>query len=300
MRPALAFALLLGCGAAQPVTERAEAKQALSAPCGTLSAPGDHLRTLTSGGRSRAFTVHVPPGYRSQPTPLLFDFHGATMTRDDERRLTGILTSADERTFLAVHAQGVNNGWNAGLCCGNMFDVDDVGFVRDLVATLSQDYCVDAKRIYATGFSNGGFLSHRLACELSGTFAAIAPVGGVMGISPCTPTRPVSVFQFHGVTDASIPYNGNATLPSVMKTMTDWAARNGCSATSVEGYRQGGAHCESWPGCRAGSEVSLCTLDALGHRWPAGTQGAAGGSAESYELDATWLMLDFFFRHPMP
>src|SRR5262249_57738455 len=103
---------------------------------------------------------------------------------------------------------------NAGAGCGEggMNMVDDVGFVGAILDKLQADVCVDTGRIYATGMSNGGFLSHRLACELSNRIAAVAPVAGVLGVPTCTPARPISVMHFHGTSDQLVPYNGNPQM----------------------------------------------------------------------------------------
>jgi polyhydroxybutyrate depolymerase len=149
--------------------------------------------------------------------------------------------------------------------------------------------------------SNGGFLSHRLACELSDRIAAIAPVAGVLGIPTCAPRRPVPVFHFHGTLDALVPYNGGGALNfnSVADTMRGWAQRDGCGPTPAEFLRRGIVRCDRWSGCRLGSEVQLCTVDGGGHTWPGAFPIPLFG-VTAREVSASELMLDFFERHPMP
>ena len=100
--------------------------------------------------------------------------------------------------------------WNGGNCCGyaQWNKVDDVGFTRALLDDLAKVVNVDAKRVFATGISNGGIMCYRLASELSDRIAAIAPVAGTMGTKTCNPKRPVSVMHFHGTDDKFLPFKG--------------------------------------------------------------------------------------------
>jgi polyhydroxybutyrate depolymerase len=162
--------------------------------------------------------------------------------------------------------------------------------------------CVDQKRIYATGMSNGGFMSHRLGCERANRFAAIAPVAGVLGIPPgsCTPSRPMPIIHFHGTADTLEPYDGGGTsgFPSVAQTISGWSTRNGCSAAPTQTFSNGAAHCESTLDCTSGVEVVLCTIDGMGHCWP-GQSFCPFGNA-STEISANQAMWEFFQRFALP
>ena len=149
--------------------------------------------------------------------------------------------------------------------------------------------------------SNGGFLSHRIACELSARVAAVAPVAGVLAIPTCNPTRPMSVFQFHGTLDGLVAYNGNPTMgfPSVAQTMSGWATRSGCSTTARQTAKKGDVTCVTYDKCKLGAEVSLCTVDGGGHTWPGGTPVPSLGYTTN-DIVATDAMWDFFVRHPLP
>jgi polyhydroxybutyrate depolymerase len=208
---------------------------------------------------------------------------------------------ADQKGFVVAFPDGISGSWNAGVCCGIAAGtgVDDVGFVSDLVDRLLAEYCVDPKRVFATGFSNGGFLSHRLACELPNKIAAVASVSGVMGIQKCAPPRAVPVLQIHGTSDPIVPYNGNALLgyPSVDATMSGWVSRNGCGSKS-EVSRAGSTHCDGWSGCRDGGDVELCTVEGGDHGWPGGgTLWTDAGPPAGFV--ASTAIVDFFDRHPM-
>ncbi|HET6611635.1 MAG TPA: PHB depolymerase family esterase [Kofleriaceae bacterium] len=267
---------------------------------GLLPQPADNVWTLEVDGRERSFRVHVPATYDpAVRTPLVLNFHGFTSNAAQQELLTLMPIKADDAGFITVAADGVGASWNAGACCGQAVveDIDDVGFVTAMLDELEASLCIDPARVYATGFSNGGFLSHRLACELSTRIAAVAPVSGVLGIDTCAPSRPVPVLQFHGTADPVVPYGGNPVLgfESVATTIGGWVERNGCDATAEVYYENGDVTCERYSGCDAGATVALCTIDGGVHTWPGGTLPPA-----TTNISATDAMWDFFIAHPMP
>jgi polyhydroxybutyrate depolymerase len=233
---------------------------------------------------------------------VVFDFHGYAMSGIWQEALSRLPAKSDAAGFIAVHANGTGAllGWNAGSCCGTAaaIGIDDIGFVDAMLAELDTRLCVDPKRIYATGFSNGGFLSHRLGCERASVFAAIAPVAGVMGVTPCTPSRPMPVMQIHGTGDAVIPYAGNLTFEPVVTTIAGWVSRNRCNAAPVEIFHQGDVRCTATRGCHGDAEVILCTITGGGHTWPGG--GFLPVGHQTTDLAATDAMWDFFVAHPLP
>ncbi len=263
-------------------------------------APGDATLHLDFGGMTRTYKVHVPPSYDgSVPVPLVLNFHGYTSTADQEIALTHMNDQSDTSGFIVVYPEGVLNSWNAGVCCGTAasMDLDDVGLARAIVSAMESRACVDPHRVYATGMSNGGFLSHRIGCEAADLFAAIAPVAGVLGIpdADCTPSRPVPVMDFHGTADPIVPWGGSAGLgfPSVPDTIAGWARRDGCTGTPHTTFDHGDTHCETYDACDGGVEVTLCTVEGGGHWWP-------GGILTHNGIDATSAMWDFFTRYRLP
>jgi polyhydroxybutyrate depolymerase len=276
----------------------------LADPCapGSPRPPTDETRTLTWQGRERSFRVHVPTGYQGLPTPLVFNFHGFGSDAWQQEIFSKMTGKADAAGFIVVYPNGTGfpRGWNGGTCCGNTQDVDDVGFVGAMIDDLSRSLCVDPKRVYATGMSNGGFLSHRLACELADRIAAVGPVAGVMGVSPCTPARPISVMHFHGTADTIVPYDGGGLLnfASVADTIAGWVVRNGCTAPAEESFARGDSRCETYRACQAGAEVTLCTVDGGGHTWPGGTPVPTLGHT-TQDLIANDAMWEFFAAHPL-
>jgi polyhydroxybutyrate depolymerase len=160
---------------------------------------------------------------------------------------------------------------------------------------------VDRARVFSAGFSNGGFLSYRLACELGDRIAAIGPVSGVDGTEGCPATRPVPVLHFHGTADAVVPYAGGGLFgfPGAQASVDGWIARNGCAAGPEESFSNGEVRCASWTACAAGADVTFCTIDGGGHQWPGG-EGLPGGGHTTTDIDASEALLTFFEAHPLP
>jgi polyhydroxybutyrate depolymerase len=128
------------------------------APAHAAFPTGNSTQTLESGGRMRSYLVHVPASYDgSTAVPLVLDFHGLGSNAVQQRAISGMVAISDREGFLLVHPDGIDNAWNAGMCCSTA--TDDVEFVRALVATVSSQANVEASRVYATGLSNGGAMS---------------------------------------------------------------------------------------------------------------------------------------------
>ncbi len=261
-------------------------------PCsggGTLK-PGDTTVMLTHGGAARSFIVHVPPGYDgSRPVPLVLDIHGLTSNGAQQELVSGWRQKSDATGFMVVYPNGLGNSWNGGaLCCGRsqQTGVDDVGFLRAVVAHMAANACIDRKRVYATGISNGGAMSHLLACRAADLFAAAAPVSMGNGAQPCQPSRPLSVIMFRGTTDPLVPYAGGM-FPGAQADFDQWSQLNQCTAAPQTTH----GVCSTRAHCAGDVEVTLCTIDA-GHVLyaQAATQGAP-------VPDVVW---EAFQRHTLP
>lgn len=279
---------------------------------GKTGGSGDLTLFLTSGGYARDSLLHVPASYDpTKGTMLVVNYHGYTSNAAEEVALTGMSTVADDRGFIVAYPDGLGGGWNAGDCCTETQppNVDDVQFTKDLLALIGSEYCLDPARIYATGMSNGGFMSHRLACAMADTFAAVAPVAGVLGIDPsdCTPSRPIPIEDFHGTADPVVPYDGGPALEllppivfrSVPSTMAFWQSTDVCLGDATVTYQNGTATCNRWSDCNGGADVELCTLVGEGHQWPGGLP-VPGLGPSTDDVYATTRMIDFFVAHPMP
>jgi polyhydroxybutyrate depolymerase len=252
---------------------------------------GDLTLTLGSDAAARTYLLHVPESYTgAAPAMLVLSFHGFSSDGPQQAAVSGMSGVADERGFLAAYPNGLNHAWNGGTCCPGAA-ADDVQFARDLVAAISESYCVDPKRIFATGISNGGLFTDRMGCDAADLVAAIAPVAAGIGVS-CTPSRPVPVLAFGGSADPFVPF-------AIQQAQaTEWTQLDGCSETSTQVYAQGDATCVEWSECNAGAAVRFCTIDGGGHTWPGGVPIPFGKT--STDIDATREMVTFFEAHPMP
>lgn len=301
-----------GGAAEPPVPER-------TACTGLTVKPGTYDWTVRHEGRIRGYRVHVPPGYdATRPTPAVLAFHGFGSSEVKMEALTGLSSLADAEGFVAVYPRALSpreitdaatqdspRSWNAGGCCFPARDaVDDVGFVDALLADLDTRVCVDTRRTFAMGFSNGGYFTYRLACERASRFAAVAPVSGPEGVRSCTPSRPVPVLHFHGTDDDLIYYAGGANLgrygdryPGAEETVRRWAKRNKCGDTAVQTYQRGDSTCTAFTGCTPESAtVSLCTVQGGRHAWP----GYPTFNNGTLNLDATREAWRFFKERPRP
>lgn len=243
--------------------------------CGLLLASTPALATLPIGlsvdltllhdGETRSYDVLRPGSTVGlQPRPLVVDIHGFSSNGDQQRSLSGWQTIAENEAFLVAWPDGLDSSWNGGTCCGTSManDVDDVGFIRAMVAAISAEANVDPGRIYVTGLSNGGAMSHRLACEAADLFAAAAPMAFPVPYADfaaqCLPGESIPVLTFMGLTDVLVSYAGAA--PS----FAGWRDKNGCDSTgapveTTETY--GGSDCAIDTSCtETGVEVGLCSV----------------------------------------
>lgn len=258
--------------------------------CGASSMlkPGNSSGSLMVGSVKRDYLLHVPSNYNgSAPVPLVVDFHPLMMDAAYQRSNSGYSQLSDKEGFIVAYPDGVNPAWNVGPCCTKDRNVDDVGFAKALVAKLIGQACIDAKRVYAVGYSNGGGMSHHVACNAADVFAAVAPAAFDLLVEeeqPCKPSRPISVKSFRSTNDTIVPYGGGASNPptallgyslgtihfrGAVGTFMHWSELNKCTGTATE---SGG--CKTYSQCAAGVEVSLCT-SAAGHSTGPADQGWA-------------------------
>lgn len=258
----------------------------------------------------RSYKVHVPTGYDcTQPAPLLVCLHGFQQTGvmfcvngTAGENVGSFVEKSDEEGFVLLiptgdTAPGPDSAWNDGALTQG--DTDDVALMRALVAEVSSHVNIDPDRIYATGFSNGGFMSLSLACNAADIFSAVAAAAGGI-FSACAPSEPVSVLTIHGVDDPTIPY-----AQAFQPTLTAAAAANDCDTTtelaSVPTFTGEETTCETYTGCPAGVSVTGCSVASGGHVWFGDpTCGTGAGpetcdnpmvgtnSTDIYNTDAVW------------
>lgn len=238
--------------------------------------PGDTTGSIDAGGTRRTYTLHVPPNYTgTTAVPLLIDMHGLFGNAQGQLRGSGTAAVADREGFIVAYPDGIDNAWNVGPCCTFDRGVDDVGFMRALVDTVKMQACIDSSRVYATGVSMGGGMSHYLACEAAETFAAVAPAAfDLLEENTCMPARPIAVLSSRGTADNIVPYSGGASTPpngvqttihfrGAEGTFKEWARINGCTGEPSASYDE----CQSYTQCTGEVEVTLCTKQGGGHTY---------------------------------
>jgi polyhydroxybutyrate depolymerase len=299
-----AFALLAACSASkhsQPATPpdpdaSIDSTVVTGTTCSGSAQPLDADWMIDVGGTQRLAHVHVPASYDpTKPTPVVIDLHGRTSNGTQQAWLSHMVTKSDAAGFIVVHPESSTSptSWNSGAgCCDPAYSnhVDDVGFMNNLLDQLEAKLCVDADRVYTTGLSNGGYLSHTLACDLSDRIAAIGSVAGLLQVDQCNATRAMPVFDVHGDNDPIVSYSW------VPQTIDFWTQHNGCT-TMTTTYQNGNATCVTHGGCTSGADVVLCTIAGGGHQWPGGEALPFLG-LKSDDLNATDAQWEFFVAHP--
>lgn len=241
--------------------------------------------TITFDGLRRACIIYVPPIYNpSVPTPLVVNIHGYSSNPGEQYFYSGLSSVADTANFIIIYPEGTPSPVTGLLVFNSGFGgtVNDVGYINALIDTVRGRYNIDDDRIYSTGMSNGGFMSHVLACERSDRFAAIASVTGSMTRayrSSCNPANAVPVLQIHGTADGTVPYLGTTGVGSFMPVETlvaDWATRNGCGPSANGFVAQPNTNLTdgtTWERMdyqqgRGGAETILYKINNGGHTWP--------------------------------
>jgi polyhydroxybutyrate depolymerase len=266
-------------------------------------------------GETRRYFLYMPQSARvGRPAPLVLVFHGGGGQASGIAPHTGFSRLAQREGFVVAYPQGLNGRWNDGRGIAGATH-DDVGFIRALLDTLDREIGIDARRVYATGISNGAMFSYRLACDLPGVFAAVAPVAGAMPAdltAGCETTAPVSVIAFQGTADPLMPYEGGGValrrgrVLSAERSVAFWGKVAGCApsptrAAALDEVMDGTrVRLSTYPGCQESRAVELYTIEGGGHTWPSGPAAARRVGRVSREIDATETIWEFFVRHPRP
>lgn len=316
------FSLLIAamtCGAVACRTQQA------SAPLPTIATPvvstqgGDQYFSLTTAdGRVRTYMVHLPRGYDPKNTyPVMVVLHGGGGNSQNIADMSQMSPVADANGFIVVYPEGATREhglglptWNAGTCCAYaaQANIDDVGFIRHVVAQVSATYQADRARIFVAGMSNGAMMAQRLACEAADLFAGAASVAGALQIPTCTPARPIPILLIHGTADESVPYNGGTghttvtrdyAFPAVEQLLRDWAARNGCSGqpatTVVPPLVDDGITIDDIAYQTCAAPVALYRINGGAHAWPGGRPGARQEAARPTQaFNASEAIWNFF------
>jgi polyhydroxybutyrate depolymerase len=304
--------------------QRQQAKAEPAAPSpevqAALTKPGDYRFSFQHNGLTRTYRVHLPANYKPAiAVPLLFALHGGGGNMDfqaDDAKY-GLISKSEHEGFVVVFPNGYSKlpsgklaSWNAGNCCAVARDeqVDDVGFIREVLTRVTLQVSVDYKRIYVTGMSNGAMMAYRLACEMSEVFSGIAAVAGTDNTVSCEPGMPVSVLHIHAKNDRHVLFNGGAgpdsvkaslvtNYVSVADTIVKWTKLNACALPPKRTLSNPAVFCQVYAPCAEGSEVQLCVTETGGHSWP-GVEKLRGTEPPSQAISAVDVMWDFFNRQP--
>lgn len=231
---------------------------------GKPGAPGTTTRTYAG----RSYIVHVPPmASPNTPLPVMFVFHGSNGTGAQMEAGTGFDILADQVGIVTVYPDGQagSSPWNVGrnVCPpGNFVSTthDDIDYVEHMLQAVEADQCVDTRRVFATGFSMGGYFSNELGCRIGrSAIRAIAPHSGGTHGGEC-PGAPLPVLLLHGDSDSLINYQCGTSARD------RWLDRNGC-ASDYDRVPVTGGHCDFYRGCPADAPVVMCTFQGLDHAW---------------------------------
>jgi len=263
--------------------------------------------SITHDEIQRDYILYIPANYTgNSPVPLILNFHGYGYTADYQMEYGDFRSIADSSGFLIVHPQGTlyqgitywNVGWFAGCT------IDDIGFTEALIDSLSLEFNIDSMMVYSTGFSNGGFMSFLLACQLSDRIAAIASVAGSMSpetLSNSNPQHPTPILQMHGTSDNVVPYNGVWWSEPIEDVIQYWIGYNNCNATPTitelpDNDPNDGSTVELIVYDEGDNGVSVEHYKVIGggHTWP-GTP--YGGTGTNYDINASEEIWNFFSRY---
>ena len=200
-------------------------------------------------GVARTYRISVPKNLSGSPK-MIFAFHGLGGNGKQMAYFSALHNSTGNNTIVVYpdstksSQSDIQPGWNAEFCCGSGWvnKVDDVGYIKALVASLSSKYNVNPDKIYATGFSNGGMFIQRIATEQPDLFAGYVSVSGNIGTegNELRPTKPVAIMHIHGDQDKTVPFNGGpgGSDPQFMwgnfdKTLKAWEKPNNCSEAII-------------------------------------------------------------------
>ncbi len=270
-------------------------------------------------GRNRTYNIFVPEN-NGEELPLIFVLHGGGGNANNAEKMSEMTDRAREKKFIVVYPNGTGKlpnsllTWNAFSCCGYAREnnIDDVKFFSELIEEIENNYNVNEKMIYSTGLSNGGFMSYKLACELSDKFAAVSSVAGAMG-EPCNPSESISIISFHGTEDEHVTYDGGTPTQNVDNRTPDksveyainfWTQHNSCNLNSqteiIDNLDDGMKVVHDTYSCQNNIAVELYTIEGQGHAWPGGKDGLYYGNTDTptQEISATDLIVDFFLSHP--
>jgi polyhydroxybutyrate depolymerase len=243
---------------------------------------------------NRSYRLHIPSSYSGETMPLVIALHGRGMPAWLMELNSGWSRKADKEHFIVAYPNGVKDidggqqSFNAGFCCGSAMEEghDDVGFVKAVIADVENQYSVDPKRIYVTGFSNGAMLAYKFAEEETDMVAAVGIVSGALSLedgsaSLAVPKTVVPIIMMHGKNDETIPYGGghgknnDISFSSFKDAVVFWVNNNKCELIPKKDLLNGVVFSkEVYTNCQKDADVVAITINDGTHAWFGGLQEA--------------------------
>lgn len=282
--------------------------------------PGDYARSLQSGDLDRTYSLHVPVGWTAgSKSPLVLAFHGLQSGPANLRAVSGLDAVADELGVVVAYPAAARGDWNTEcLDCGSdavIDQVDDLGFVSDLIDRLDADVGIDRRRVYAIGISNGALFVHYLACVARDRIAAAASVAATLIAPESVPacgSGGLPVAFYLGSDDTFFPPQGrlagndlvHVRLLSIQESIDSWVARDGCAGapavTELPDTEDDGTTVTRtrYTPCTGAGEVLYYAIQGGGHTWPGSATGGGGAVGRiSREISASETAVRFFLDH---
>lgn len=239
----------------------------------------------------REYIVHLPTGYTGQEQlPIIIFLHGGSGSAQSAMGFTLMNSISNLEGFLVAYPQGIGPvdgggfSWADGRgTSADALNIDDVGFVDKLIDSLSITYPIDSNRIYLSGFSNGGFMTQRIACEMPERFAAMASLGASMSLelaANCAPEKAIPMFIINGTADQFVPFNGgpSGVVGPIIPTfdLVDfWKNNNGCTTIldslelpDLDPSEESTITSFGFTNCACEADVQLYRVNNGGHTWP--------------------------------
>ncbi len=282
---------------------------------GAETASGAVLYNLRSGGIRRWYRVHYPPTFQDDvPTAVVLGFHGGGGNARQFMDQSGLNVASDLHGFVVVYPEGTGvlggwplftlETWNSGDCCGYAAanNIDDVLFTRDLLQDLGQRMTIDADAVFATGHSNGGMMSYRLALQAPDLFAAVAPNAACKDLA-MQPQLPIPLIAFHGKLDCNIPSQGGIGCGpsgtykrSQEDSLRPFLRVNRAQVPTQPAERRGQALRYEADAPQTGADVHYWWMRDHGHAWP-GHGSALPGEPCNDDIDINEEIWVFFDAH---
>lgn len=293
---------------------------------------GTSEETVETSQGLRSYRLHIPPSYTgSDAVPLVLNFHGLTLDATFQEDYSAFSARADQPDggFIVAYLEGVvttgiaDTHFNAWQLAGP--EPDDVAVVDELLDALLLELCIDENRVYSTGYSNGAWMSVRLACSLSDRVAAIGTVAGLYypplaldlnASEDCSTQKAMPIIAFHGTSDAIVLFEGGPVggLPGIFEatlrlpvddatpaddSMAEWASHNKCTSGRQSSSIGAQVNLVRYDTCEDNSVIELYVVDGGGHTWPRSSFDNPLLGKVTNDIDATDLMWSFFQNYSL-